>query len=60
VYAAAVLGVLHYIWLAKKVLVEPWVYAAVLAVLLAVRGWDAGRRIVKRRRAGLASRTAAA
>ena len=53
VYVAAVLGVLHYIWLAKKVLVQPWVYAAVLALLLGVRGWDAARRAFRRRRPGL-------
>jgi methionine sulfoxide reductase heme-binding subunit len=53
VYVAAVLGVLHYIWLAKKVLVEPWVYAAVLAVLLGIRVVDALRRLVRRRRAGV-------
>lgn len=50
VYVAAALGVLHYIWLAKKVLIEPWVYAAVLAALLAIRAWDWGRRLAKRRR----------
>jgi methionine sulfoxide reductase heme-binding subunit len=50
VYVAAVLGVLHYVWLAKKVLFAPWVYAAVLGVLLAVRLVDAVRRIVRRRR----------
>ena len=60
VYVAAVLGALHYIWLAKKVLVEPWVYAAVLAVLLAIRAGDAARRVVRRRRAGVAGRPAAA
>jgi len=54
VYAAAVLGVLHYIWLAKKVLIEPWVYAAVLAALLGIRGWDAGRRLLRRRRPAMA------
>ena len=54
VYAAGVLGVLHYIWLAKKVLIEPWLYAAVLAVLLGIRAGDAARRIVKRRRPALA------
>ena len=43
-YVAALLGVLHFIWLAKKVLIEPWVYAAVLALLLAIRLWDVGRR----------------
>jgi methionine sulfoxide reductase heme-binding subunit len=59
VYVAAVLGVLHYIWLAKKVLVQPWVYAGILTVLLGIRGWDAGRRLVKRRRPALAQRVAA-
>ena len=54
VYAAAVLGVLHYIWLAKKVLIEPWVYAAVLGALLGIRGWDAGRRLLRRRRPAIA------
>ena len=37
VYAAAVLAVLHFVWLVKADLVEPLVYAAVLAVLLAAR-----------------------
>jgi methionine sulfoxide reductase heme-binding subunit len=54
VYAAAVLGVLHYIWLAKKVLVQPWVYAAVLAVLLGIRAGDAVRTLARRRRPALA------
>ena len=54
VYVAAVLGVLHYIWLAKKVLVEPWVYAAGLAVLRGIRAGDAVRKLVKRRRPALA------
>jgi sulfoxide reductase heme-binding subunit YedZ len=49
IYAIGVLGVLHYIWLAKKVLVQPWVYAAILAVLLGVRVWDAARRLAQRR-----------
>jgi sulfoxide reductase heme-binding subunit YedZ len=47
-YVAAILGVLHYIWLAKKVLIEPWVYAAGLALLLAIRVWDFGRRWTRR------------
>lgn len=34
VYPAAVLGVLHYVWLVKKDLREPLLYAAILAVLL--------------------------
>lgn len=44
VYVAAVLGCLHYIWLAKKVLIQPWVYAGILAALLGIRAWDAGRK----------------
>ncbi|HEX2190973.1 MAG TPA: protein-methionine-sulfoxide reductase heme-binding subunit MsrQ [Longimicrobiaceae bacterium] len=37
VYAAAALAVLHFVWLVKKDLTEPLVYAAVLGLLLAVR-----------------------
>jgi sulfoxide reductase heme-binding subunit YedZ len=44
IYVAGVLGVLHYIWLAKKVLVQPWVYAALLAMLLGIRAWSAARK----------------
>ena len=49
VYVAAALGVLHYIWLAKKVLIQPWVYAALLALLLGVRAADTLRRLARRR-----------
>jgi predicted Zn-dependent peptidase/DMSO/TMAO reductase YedYZ heme-binding membrane subunit len=49
-YVAAVLGCLHFIWLAKKVRVDPWVYAAVLALLLGVRLWDVARTVARRRR----------
>jgi sulfoxide reductase heme-binding subunit YedZ len=48
VYVAAGLGVLHYIWLAKKVLIEPWVYAGLLALLLAIRVGAAVRKTLKR------------
>lgn len=37
VYAIAILGVIHYLWLVKADLREPLIYAAILAVLLAVR-----------------------
>ena len=37
VYLIAVLGVLHFIWLVKKDLTEPLIFAGVLGVLLAVR-----------------------
>jgi sulfoxide reductase heme-binding subunit YedZ len=54
-YVAALLGVLHYIWLAKKVWVAPWIYAGALVLLLAVRGVDGLRKLlVKRRRPALA------
>ncbi len=39
VYVAATLGVLHFLWLVKKDLRPPLVYAAMLAVLLGVRIW---------------------
>ncbi|HET8881449.1 MAG TPA: protein-methionine-sulfoxide reductase heme-binding subunit MsrQ [Solimonas sp.] len=37
IYIAALLGVLHYIWLVKADLREPLLYAAILAVLLGMR-----------------------
>lgn len=36
-YAAAVLGVVHFLWLVKADLLEPLVYAAVLGLLMAAR-----------------------
>ena len=48
VYVAAVLGVLHYLWLAKVGVHTPWIYAAVLAILLGIRVVDALRRRVRR------------
>jgi sulfoxide reductase heme-binding subunit YedZ len=44
VYAAAVLAVLHFVWLVKADLAEPLVYAALLAALLAAR-WLPRRRV---------------
>jgi len=43
-YVAAILGVLHYLWLAKVGVNTPWIYAAVLAVLLGIRLADLVRR----------------
>lgn len=45
VYLAAGLGVLHFIWLVKSDLRDPLIFAAVFAVLMALRvpGWLAGR-----------------
>jgi sulfoxide reductase heme-binding subunit YedZ len=48
VYVAAVLGVLHYLWLAKVGVHTPWIYAAVLAVLLGIRAVDAFRKRLRR------------
>ena len=50
VYVAGVLGCLHYIWLAKKVLIQPWVYAGVLATLLGIRLVAAARDYARARR----------
>jgi sulfoxide reductase heme-binding subunit YedZ len=44
VYAVGVCGVLHYLWLAKKANPDPYYYAAGVALLLGVRGWDWLRR----------------
>ena len=44
VYVAGALGVLHFLWLAKKGRTTPYYYAIVLGVLLAVRLWDWGRK----------------
>ena len=57
-YVAAILGCLHYIWLAKKVLVQPWIYAGILAVLLGIRLWDRGRNVSKRLTATVYGRNA--
>jgi len=53
VYVAAVLGVLHYLWLAKKGVNDPFLYAGVLVVLLGVRLLDWARRAAKKRWAGV-------
>lgn len=39
VYAIAILGVLHYWWLVKADVLEPAIYALLLAVLLGMRAW---------------------
>lgn len=44
VYVAAILAVLHFLWLVKSDLREPLVYAAVLALLLGARLWWRLRR----------------
>jgi sulfoxide reductase heme-binding subunit YedZ len=44
VYVAAILGVLHYLWLVKKDATYPLLYGAVLLILLTVRVWVARDR----------------
>jgi sulfoxide reductase heme-binding subunit YedZ len=39
VYLAAILGVIHFLWLVKSDLREPLLYAAVLTLLLGLRLW---------------------
>jgi methionine sulfoxide reductase heme-binding subunit len=50
-YVAGVCGVLHYLWLAKVGVTDPYWYAGALVVLLGVRAGDWARRVVRRRRA---------
>lgn len=50
VYVVAVLAALHFVWLAKVGRVEQDVYAVIVALLLGVRGWDAGARALRKRR----------
>lgn len=44
VYVIAIGGVIHYLWLVKKDLSEPLIYAALLAVLLGYRIWQHQRK----------------
>lgn len=44
VYPAALLGAVHYVWLAKGFQVEPLVYLGVIIGLIALRGRRPGRR----------------
>lgn len=55
VYAAAALGVIHFVWRVKKDHTEPFIYGVVLALLLAIRAVEALR---KRRRPPPAPRPA--
>lgn len=43
VYIIAILGVTHYLWLVKKDLTQPLIYAAILALLLGLRMFRARR-----------------
>jgi sulfoxide reductase heme-binding subunit YedZ len=58
VYPAALFGVLHYLWLVKKDLSEPLIYAALLGLLLAWRWpWPGIRGAILRARSDPAHRT---
>lgn len=50
VYVIGVLGVVHFLWLAKKGRTAPYVYAAILVLLLGIRLGDWARRAARRRR----------
>jgi len=50
IYVTAILGVVHYLWLAKVGVVGPYIYGGVLALLLGVRLWAAARRLSEKRR----------
>ena len=60
VYAAAICGALHYLWLVKADLREPLIYATLLAVLLAARLPIVVRRLKPRRSKGSAKAATAA
>jgi sulfoxide reductase heme-binding subunit YedZ len=49
VYVAGGCAALHFLWLAKKGRHDQQLYAAILALLLAIRFWDAGRRRLRKR-----------
>jgi sulfoxide reductase heme-binding subunit YedZ len=47
VYAIAIGGVMHYLWLVKADIRQPLIYGGILGVLLAYRLWDMyGRRLL--------------
>jgi sulfoxide reductase heme-binding subunit YedZ len=54
-YVIGVCGVLHYLWLAKKANPAPYYYAAGLAPLLLIRGWDWAHRRAVHTRTGATS-----
>jgi sulfoxide reductase heme-binding subunit YedZ len=49
-YVAGVLAVLHFLWLAKVGVTDPYYYAGGLGLVLGIRLWDAARRRARRRR----------
>jgi sulfoxide reductase heme-binding subunit YedZ len=57
-YVAAVCAVLHYLWLAKVGVPDPFWYAGALLVLLGIRVVDWSRRTIRRRAAAVAASSA--
>lgn len=47
VYLAGVLAVVHYIWLVKQGVLQPWIWAAVVAGLLLLRWQPVKQRVLK-------------
>ncbi len=43
IYVVAIGGVVHFVWLVKSDLTQPLIYAVILALLLGLRLWHAGR-----------------
>jgi methionine sulfoxide reductase heme-binding subunit len=48
VYVAAACGVIHYWWLVKADVTRPAIYASLLALLFAVRGWFVAQKALAR------------
>jgi sulfoxide reductase heme-binding subunit YedZ len=59
VYVIGMLAALHFLWLAKKGRTDQYLYAAILAMLLGIRAWDALRRALRRHRNARAAGEAA-
>ncbi|MCS6995668.1 MAG: sulfoxide reductase heme-binding subunit YedZ [Casimicrobiaceae bacterium] len=55
VYAVAVLGVIHYLWLVRADVTKPVIYGSIFALLFAIRiGWAWRQHLRTRRDAGVA------
>ena len=50
IYVIAIVGVWHFWWQVKQDILEPLIYAGILALLLGFRLWDRRRRTGQRRR----------
>jgi sulfoxide reductase heme-binding subunit YedZ len=57
VYAIAILGVIHYLWLVKADWAEPALYGLVLGIMLALRLPWVGHFLARRRALSVSRRT---